>query len=40
MVYAPFAFLNLLCRVIAIIYGFWHIALPALETEQESVITD
>jgi NhaC family Na+:H+ antiporter len=40
MMYAPFAFFNLLCPVIAIIYGFWHIALPPRETEQDSVITD
>ena len=40
MMYAPFAFFNLLCPVIAIIYGFWNIALPARETEQDSVITD
>ncbi|MDA9090994.1 Na+/H+ antiporter NhaC [bacterium] len=40
MMYAPFVFFNLLCPVIAIIYGFWHIALPARETEQDAVITD
>ena len=30
--YAPFAFLNLLCPVIAIIYGFAHIAIKPLAT--------
>ena len=31
--YAPYAFFNLLCPVIAIIYGFMHIAQKPLETE-------
>lgn len=33
--YAPFAFFNLLCPVIAIIYGFCHFALKPAETPQE-----
>jgi NhaC family Na+:H+ antiporter len=43
MLYAPFAFFNLLCPVIAIIYGFWQIALPTIDTqpnEQDAVITN
>ena len=33
MLYAPFAFFNLLCPVIAIIYGFGQIALPAIDAQ-------
>jgi NhaC family Na+:H+ antiporter len=43
MLYAPFALFNLLCPVIAIIYGFWQIALPTIDTqpnEQDAVITN
>ena len=43
MLYAPFAFFNLLCPVIAIIYGFWQIALPTIDTQpskQDAVITN
>jgi NhaC family Na+:H+ antiporter len=43
MLYAPFAFFNLLCPVIAIIYGFWQIALPTIDNqpnEQDAVITN
>lgn len=35
--YAPFAFFNLFCPVIAIIYGFTHFALKPLEEEPEPV---
>jgi NhaC family Na+:H+ antiporter len=32
--YAPFAFFNICCPIIAIIYGFYHIKLP-VEQEPE-----
>jgi NhaC family Na+:H+ antiporter len=34
--YAPFAFFNLLCPVIAIIYGFTHFALKPLEADGDN----
>ena len=34
--YAPFAFFNLACPVIAIIYGYWNVALKPLETGSEA----
>ena len=36
--YAPFAFFNLLCPVIAIIYGFTHFALKPLEADGEVLL--
>jgi NhaC family Na+:H+ antiporter len=36
--YAPYAFFNLLCPLIAIIYGFTHFALKPLETTAEPAI--
>jgi len=33
--YAPFAFFNLLCPLIAIVYGFTHFAQKPLESERE-----
>lgn len=33
MLYAPYAFFNLLCPIIAIIYGFWKIALPPIDAQ-------
>ena len=36
MVYAPYAFFNLLCPIIAIFYGYWRIALPAADPEDAS----
>jgi Na+:H+ antiporter, NhaC family len=35
--YAPYAFFNLLCPLIAIIYGYLHIALKPLEAPSEAV---
>jgi len=37
--YAPFAFFNLFCPIIAIIYGFANVALKPLETEAHSAVT-
>jgi NhaC family Na+:H+ antiporter len=37
--YAPFAFFNLFCPVIAIIYGFANVALKPVETEADSTLT-
>lgn len=36
--YAPFAFFNLLCPVIAIIFGFTHFALKPLEADGDTVL--
>tara|TARA_B110001452_G_scaffold69584_1_gene56194 strand:+ start:9278 stop:10738 length:1461 start_codon:yes stop_codon:yes gene_type:complete len=36
MVYAPYAFFNLLCPIIAVFYGYWRIALPAANPEDAS----
>ena len=36
--YAPFAFFNLLCPVIAVIYGYMHFALKPLERVTEEVL--
>ena len=33
--YAPFAFFNLLCPLVAILYGFMHFALKPLEPEAD-----
>jgi NhaC family Na+:H+ antiporter len=38
--YAPFAFFNLLCPVIAIIYGFTHFALKPLEADGDNVLAN
>jgi NhaC family Na+:H+ antiporter len=37
--YAPFAFFNLLCPIIAIIYGFANVALKPAETKVDSTLT-
>jgi NhaC family Na+:H+ antiporter len=36
--YAPFAFFNLLCPIVAVIYGFYNIAQKPLEVEPETVV--
>ena len=38
--YAPFAFFNLLCPMIAIAYGFMLIALKPLESAEEAALSD
>jgi NhaC family Na+:H+ antiporter len=38
--YAPFAFFNLLCPVVAIIYGYTHFALKPLETVADRALAD
>jgi Na+:H+ antiporter, NhaC family len=38
--YAPFAFFNLLCPIIAIIYGYMHFALKPLETQGDAAPAD
>jgi NhaC family Na+:H+ antiporter len=37
--YAPFAFFNLLCPLIAIIYGFANVALKPVEADADSALT-
>ena len=37
--YAPFAFFNIFCPIIAIIYGFANVALKPAETEADSTLT-
>ncbi|HDY82469.1 MAG: hypothetical protein DRQ65_03680 [Gammaproteobacteria bacterium] len=37
--YAPFAFFNLFCPVIAIIYGFANIALKPVQAEAKRTLT-
>ncbi len=36
--YAPFAFFNILCPIIAVIYGFYNIAQKPLEIEPETAV--
>jgi NhaC family Na+:H+ antiporter len=38
--YAPFAFFNLLCPVIAIVYGYTHFALRPLEPKADEALAD
>jgi NhaC family Na+:H+ antiporter len=38
--YAPFAFFNLLCPVVAIIYGYAHFALKPLESFADKALPD
>jgi NhaC family Na+:H+ antiporter len=37
--YAPFAFFNLFCPVIAIIYGFANVALKPVEADADNALT-
>jgi NhaC family Na+:H+ antiporter len=36
--YAPFAFFNFLCPIVAVIYGFYNIAQKPLEVESETAV--
>jgi len=38
--YAPFAFFNLLCPIVAIIYGYTHFALKPLEPKADAALAD
>ena len=38
--YAPFAFFNLLCPLLAILYGYIHFALKPLESQSDATLAD